>query len=62
MLNCHAVCTMTPSTHASGGDRTEVTIGILLDCAELAQTSANFISGISSRDHVRRLCRALPGV
>jgi hypothetical protein len=53
---------MTPSTHASGGDRTEVTIGILLDCAELAQTSANFISGISSRDHVRRLCRALPGV
>jgi hypothetical protein len=44
-LNCHAVCTMTlQHCIASGGDRTEVNlIGILLDCAELAQVSANFM-------------------
>jgi hypothetical protein len=44
-LNCHAVCTMTlQHCIASGGDRTEVNlIGILLDCAELCQTSANYM-------------------
>ena len=44
-LNCHAVCTMTlQHCLASGGDRTEVNlVGILLDCAEMCQTSANFM-------------------
>ncbi|HMA22904.1 MAG: four-helix bundle copper-binding protein [Gemmatimonas sp.] len=44
-LNCHAVCTMTlQHCIATGGDHTEVNlIGILLDCAEMCQTSANFM-------------------
>ena len=44
-LNCHAVCTMTlQHCIASGGEHTEVNlIGILLDCAEMCQTSANFM-------------------
>jgi len=44
-LNCHAVCTMTlQHCIAIGGDHTEVNlIGILLDCAEMCQTSANFM-------------------
>jgi len=44
-LNCHAVCTMTMQhCIASGGEHTEVNlIGILLDCAEICQTSANFM-------------------
>lgn len=44
-LNCHAVCTMTlQHCIATGGDHTEVNlIGILLDCAEICQTSANFM-------------------
>lgn len=44
-LNCHAVCTMTlQHCIATGGEHTEVNlIGILLDCAEMCQTSANFM-------------------
>ena len=44
-LNCHAVCTLTlQHCIASGGELTDVhLIGILLDCAEMAQTSANFM-------------------
>ena len=44
-LNCHAVCTLTlQHCIASGGDNTEVNlVGVLLDCAELCQTSANFM-------------------
>lgn len=44
-LNCHAVCTITlQHCIASGGDYTEVNLlGILLDCAEMCQTSANFM-------------------
>jgi len=44
-LNCHAVCTMTlQHCIATGGEHTEVNlIGILLDCAEICQTSANFM-------------------
>jgi len=44
-LNCHAVCTMTlQHCTASGGDLTEVNLlGVLLDCAEICQTSANFM-------------------
>lgn len=44
-LNCHAVCTMTlQHCIASGGDITEVNlVGLLLDCAELCQTSANYM-------------------
>ena len=44
-LNCHAVCTMTlQHCMASGGDITEVNlVGLLLDCAELCQTSANYM-------------------
>jgi len=44
-LNCHAVCTLTlQHCIASGGDYTEVNlVGVLLDCAELCQTSANFM-------------------
>jgi hypothetical protein len=44
-VNCHAVCTMTlQHCIATGGDHTEVNLlGILLDCAEICQTSANFM-------------------
>ncbi len=44
-LNCHVVCTMTVQhCLASGGDLAEVNLtGILLDCAELCQVSANFM-------------------
>lgn len=44
-LNCHAVCTMTlQHCIASGGEITEVNlVGLLLDCAELCQTSANYM-------------------
>jgi hypothetical protein len=44
-LNCHAVCTLTlQHCIASGGEYTEVNlVGVLLDCAELCQTSANFM-------------------
>jgi hypothetical protein len=46
MLNCHAVCTMTLQhcLASGGGDHTEVNlVGILLDCAEICQTGANFM-------------------
>ena len=44
-LNCHAVSTMTlQHCIASGGEITEVNlVGLLLDCAELCQTSANYM-------------------
>ncbi len=44
-LNCHVVCTMTVQhCLASGGDLAEVNLtGVLLDCAELCQVSANFM-------------------
>src|SRR4051812_30454604 len=45
-LNCHAVCTMTLQhcLASGGGELTEVNlVGILLDCAEMSQTSANFM-------------------
>lgn len=44
-LNCHAVCTMTlQHCIASGGIHTEVNlIGLVLDCAEICQTSANYM-------------------
>src|ERR1041384_1945628 len=44
-LNCHAACPL-PLQHclASGGTHTEVNlVGLLLDCAEVCQTSANFM-------------------
>ena len=44
-LNCHAVCTMT-AQHClvKGGDFADVNVvGVLLDCAELCQISANFM-------------------
>src|SRR4029079_5838605 len=44
-LNCHAVCTLTlQHCLASGGTHDEViVIGLLLDGAEVSQTSANFM-------------------
>src|SRR5678809_1313370 len=44
-LNCHAVCTMTVQyCLAEGGEHADqVHIGVLLDCAELCQVSANFM-------------------
>ena len=44
-LNCHAVCTMT-AQHClvKGGDYADVNVvGVLLDCAEMCQVSANFM-------------------
>ena len=44
-LNCHAACTMA-AQHclAEGGELADIdTIGVLLDCAEICQTSANFL-------------------
>ena len=44
-VNCHAVCTMTlQHCLAIGGGHSEINlVGVLLDCAELCQTSANFM-------------------
>ena len=45
-LNCHAVCTMTlQHCLASGGPQlTDVNlVGLVLDCAEICQVSANFM-------------------
>jgi hypothetical protein len=44
-LNCHAVCTITlQHCMAKGGALTELNlVGLLLDCAEICQTSANFM-------------------
>jgi hypothetical protein len=45
-LNCHAVCTLTLQhcIASGGGELTEVNlVGLLLDCAEMCQTSANFM-------------------
>lgn len=44
-LNCHALCTMTAQyCLAEGGEHAEVSrVGVLLDCAEACQTSANFM-------------------
>ena len=44
-LNCHAVCTITlQHCLATGGEHTEVNlVGVLLDCADICQTSANLM-------------------
>src|ERR1043165_8632303 len=44
-LNCHAVCTMTAQyCLTEGGEHADVNlIGVLLDCAEICQVSANFM-------------------
>ena len=44
-LNCHAACTMTAQySLAEGGPQADPEhVGLLLDCAEIAQTSANFM-------------------
>ncbi|MBA3889314.1 MAG: four-helix bundle copper-binding protein [Gemmatimonadaceae bacterium] len=44
-LNCHAACTMTAQyALGEGGDKADPgLVGVLLDCAEICQTSANFM-------------------
>lgn len=44
-LNCHASCTMTAQyCLAEGGTMADPEhVGVLLDCAEISQTSANFM-------------------
>jgi hypothetical protein len=44
-LNCHAACTMTAQyALGEGGAHADVNlVGVLLDCAEICQTSANFM-------------------
>lgn len=44
-LNCHAACTMTAQyALAEGGEKGDPSlVGVLLDCAEICQTSANFL-------------------
>ena len=44
-LQCHVICTMTAQyCLAQGGELADVgTVGLLLDCAEICQTSANFM-------------------
>ena len=44
-LQCHVVCTMTAQyCLTQGGAHAEVSnVGLLLDCAEICQTSANFM-------------------
>jgi hypothetical protein len=44
-LNCHAVCTMTAQyCLMQGGELASADhVGMLLDCAEICQTSANFM-------------------
>jgi hypothetical protein len=71
-LNCHAVCTMTAQyCLTEGGEHADVNmIGVLLDCAEICQVSANFMlrgelhaAGLAAPcGHLCGLCRALPRV
>ena len=44
-LNCHAACTMTAQyVLGEGGEMADPgVVGVLLDCAEICQTSANFL-------------------
>lgn len=44
-MNCHAACTMTiQHCLAVGGLHNEINlVGVLLDCAEMCQTSANYM-------------------
>jgi hypothetical protein len=44
-LNCHAVCAMTVQyCLTEGGEKADPDlVGVLLDCAEICQTSANFM-------------------
>jgi hypothetical protein len=44
-LNCHAACTMAVQHCLSeGGEKADIDlVGVLLDCAEICQTSANFM-------------------
>lgn len=44
-LNCHAACTMTAQyALGEGGEKADPgLVGVLLDCAEICQTSANFM-------------------
>ena len=44
-LNCHSVClaTVAPRLEMGGAHASPQHIGLLLDCAEICQTSANFM-------------------
>jgi len=44
-INCHAACTMTAQyVLGEGGEMADPgVVGVLLDCAEICQTSANFM-------------------
>jgi len=44
-LNCYAACTMTAQyAIGEGGEKADpALVGVLLDCAEICQTSANFL-------------------
>lgn len=74
-LNCHAVCTMT-AQHClvKGGEHADVSlVGMLLDCAESCQVSANFMLRGSPYHTImcaacaelcracEEACRAIPG-
>jgi hypothetical protein len=58
-LNCHRVCLHTAMTHCleEGGEHTEPNhLRLMLNCAEICQTSANFM--ISGSDVHHLTCRA----
>lgn len=64
-LRCHGVCLQTVSHCLELGDRhaDPAHIGVLLDCAEICQTSANFMLRSSDRHQVicgvcAQICRA----
>ena len=58
-LQCHVICTMTAQyCLAEGGAHAAVEhVGVLLDCAEICQTSANFmVRGSPYHDATCRAC------
>ena len=61
-LNCHSICTTTVAyCLQKGGVHAEAAhIGLLLDCAEICQTSANFMLRGSSQ-HMR-ICAACAAI
>jgi hypothetical protein len=61
-LNCHSIC-LTTMTYClqKGGAHAEVAhVQLLLDCAEICQTSANFM--LRGSDQHRRTCAACAAI
>jgi hypothetical protein len=59
--NCHRICLETAARHFRGeGEMAETHVRLLLDCAEICATSADFmIRGSDMHAHVCQACSAI---